>query len=124
MKYDKTIKTNDIDNCEINISTNKVPRIILVTNDKKDFYSEVYLTPENAKNLITEYLKEVTRKAMDCIQENNVDLEDSERVLKEIEICNEILNLLRTKLDFDEYKELDLSMDAEVLELLFDICQK
>ncbi len=52
MKYDKTIKTNDIDNCKINISTNKVPRIILVTDDEKDFYSEVYLTPENAKNLI------------------------------------------------------------------------
>lgn len=52
MKYDKTIKTNEVDNCEINISTNKVPRIILVTDDKKDFYSEVYLTPENAKNLI------------------------------------------------------------------------
>ena len=81
--------------------------------------STILKSPENAKNLITEYLKEVTRKAMDCIQENNVDLEDSERILKEIEICNEILNLLRTKLDFDEYKELDLSMDAEVLEYAF-----
>lgn len=90
-------------------------------NESEFFYktNSILKSPENAKNLITEYLKEVTRKAMDCIQENNVDLEDSERVLKEIEICNQILDLLRTKLDFDEYKGLDLSMDAEVLEYAF-----
>ena len=56
---------------------------------------------------------------MDCIQENNVDIEDTERVLKEIEICNEILNILREKLNFDEYKCLDLSKDAEVLEYAY-----
>ena len=90
-------------------------------NNSEFFYktNTILKSPENAKNLITEYLKEVTRKAMDCIQEKNVDVEDSERVLKEIEICNEILDLLRTKLDFDEYKDLDLSMDAEVLEYAF-----
>ena len=90
-------------------------------NNSEFFYktNTILKSPENAKNLITEYLKEVTRKALDCIQEKNVDVEDSERVLKEIEICNEILDLLRTKLDFDEYKDLDLSMDAEVLEYAF-----
>ncbi len=86
-------------------------------NDSEYFYktNTILNSPENAKNLITDYLKEVTRKAMDCIQENNVDIEDTERVLKEIEICNEILNILREKLNFDEYKCLDLSKDAEVL---------
>lgn len=90
-------------------------------NESEFFYktNTILKSPENAKNLIAEYLKEVTRKAMDCIQEKDVDIEDSERVLKEIEICNEILDLLRTKLDFDEYKDLDLSMDAEVLEYAF-----
>ena len=90
-------------------------------NNSEFFYktNTILKSPEKAKNLITEYLKEVTRKAMDCNQEENVDVEDSERVLKEIEICNEILDLLRTKLDFDEYKDLDLSMDAEVLEYAF-----
>ena len=46
-------------------------------NESEFFYktNTILKSPENAKNLITEYLKEVTRKAMDCIQENNVDLE-------------------------------------------------
>ena len=48
-------------------------------NESEFFYktNTILKSPENAKNLITEYLKEVTRKAMDCIQENNVNLEDS-----------------------------------------------
>lgn len=90
-------------------------------NESKYFYKTktILKSPENAKNLITEYLKEITKKALGCIQENNIDLEESEIVLNEINICNEILNLLRTKLGFDEYKDLDLSMDAEVLEYAF-----
>lgn len=91
-------------------------------NESKYFYKTktILKSPVNAKNLITEYLKEITKKALGCIQENNIDLEESEIVLNEINICNEILNLLRTKLDFDEYKDLDLSMDAEVLEYAFE----
>ena len=37
-------------------------------NESEYFYktNTILKSPENAKNLITEYLKEVTRKAMDC----------------------------------------------------------
>ena len=90
-------------------------------NDSIYYYktNTIIKSPEKAKNLITEYLKEVTRKAMDCINESEIDLEESEIVLKEIKICNEILDLLREKLNFDEYKSLDLSLDAQVLEYAF-----
>ena len=39
-------------------------------NNSEFFYktNTILKSPENAKNLITEYLKEVTRKAMDCIR--------------------------------------------------------
>ena len=45
-------------------------------NESEFFYktNTILKSPENAKKLITEYLKEVTRKAMDCIQENNIYL--------------------------------------------------
>ena len=42
-------------------------------NESEFFYktNTILKSPENAKNSITEYLKEVTRKAMDCIQEKD-----------------------------------------------------
>lgn len=90
-------------------------------NDSKYFYKtrSILKYPEDAKILITEYVKEITRLALDCIQENDIDVDSDEEVLKEIKICNEILDLLRSRLNFDEYKDLDLSIDAEILEYAF-----
>jgi superfamily II DNA or RNA helicase len=88
-------------------------------DDSLYFYKMKKVSPDNAKNLITDYLKDITKKALDCIREENIDINDSEYLLKEISICNEQLDLLRNRLNFDEYKELNISDDAEVLEYAF-----
>ena len=83
------------------------------------FFDTKKMKPESAKNLLTSYLKEITQKALDTIIENDNDISNSEHLLKEIRICNEILDLLRERLSFDEYKELEISEDAEILEYAF-----
>jgi len=83
------------------------------------FIDKKKMTSDNAKNLLTDYLKEITKKALDHIEELDSDIDENEYLLKEISICNDILELLREKLSFDEYKDLNISDSAEVLQYAY-----
>ena len=62
------------------------------------FIDKRKMTSDNAKNLLTDYLKDITKKALDHIEELDSDIDENEYLLKEISICNDILELLREKL--------------------------
>ena len=81
-------------------------------DSSKYFLGLEKMSPNNAKFLLTSYLKEVTQQALDSISEMDTDMEDDALLLKEVNICNDILDLLRNKLSFDEYKELNISENA------------
>lgn len=83
------------------------------------FIDKRKMTSDNAKNLLTDYLKDITKKALDHIEELDSDIDENEYLLKEISICNDILELLREKLSFDEYKDLNISDSAEVLQYAY-----
>lgn len=88
-------------------------------DSSKYFLGLEKMSPKNAKFLLTSYLKEVTQQALDSISEMDTDIEDDALLLKEVNICNDILDLLRNKLSFDEYKELNISENAEILRYAF-----
>jgi len=71
------------------------------------------------KKLLVEYLKEITDKALDIIEEENSDISDDDLLKKEIDIGNRIIELLRDNLSFDEFKELNISEPCEVLEYAY-----
>lgn len=89
-------------------------------NEKDFFVGKSNLKGPSARKLIIDYLSEVTTRALKTIEENDVDSSQDELIKKDIEISNEIIKLLRSRLSFDEYKDLDISNDAEVLEYAYN----
>lgn len=71
------------------------------------------LEEETAKEILTQYIGQVTRKALKYIRDDYKD--DNEYLTKQIEICNDIIELLKEKLDYTEFEELKISESAEVL---------
>lgn len=75
------------------------------------------LDAEDAKNILTQYIANITRDALKYIRD---DIKDSnDYLLKQIEICNEIIELLKEKLHDDEFEELKISESAEVLTYVY-----
>lgn len=89
-------------------------------DESKFFVGKSKLRPNNARKLLLNYLSDVTERALDTINENDIDVDFEERIKKEIYVCNEVIDLLRSKLSFDEYKELDISENAEILEYAYN----
>lgn len=70
------------------------------------------LDPDEARKLLSNYLATVTRRALKLIREQN---NDTEAVLKQIRVCNEIIGTLRDTLDPEELSEWQLDEQGEVL---------
>ena len=75
------------------------------------------LDSEEAKNILTQYIANITKTALRYIRD---DIKDSnEYLLKQIEICNDIIELLKEKLQDKEFEELKISESAEVLTYVY-----
>ncbi|WP_027417991.1 DEAD/DEAH box helicase [Aneurinibacillus terranovensis] len=74
------------------------------------------LDAEEARKLLSNYLAMVTRRALKVVRENNVD---EGAVLAQVRTCNEIIETLRDVLGPDEYKELQLVEQGEVLTYVY-----
>lgn len=71
------------------------------------------LDVEEARKNLSSYISHVTRKALSFLRENKKD--DSEALLEQIKVCNDIISLLSEKLDDDEFKSLQIEEAGEVL---------
>lgn len=75
------------------------------------------LDSEEAKNILTQYIVNITKTALKYIRD---DIKDSnEYLLKQIEICNDIIELLKEKLQDKKFEELKISESAEVLTYIY-----
>ena len=96
----------DKDNWKMNTST---------LNEK--IIGKEKLDSEEAKNILTQYIANITKTALKYIRD---DIKDSnEYLLKQIEICNDIIELLKEKLQDKEFEELKISESAEVLTYVY-----
>lgn len=93
-------------------------KILKELNDNDLIIGKEKLDPEEAKNLLTQYIANITKTALRYVREEA--LEPQEYLIKQIEICNEIIELLKEKLKDNEFEELKITESAEVLTYAYD----
>ncbi|MBP3596207.1 MAG: DUF3427 domain-containing protein [Clostridia bacterium] len=92
-------------------------KILKEINNEEFLIGKEKLDSEEAKNILTQYIANITKTALKYIRD---DIKDSnEYLLKQIEICNDIIELLKEKLQDKEFEELKINESAEVLTYVY-----
>lgn len=71
------------------------------------------LDAEEAKNILNQYIANITKDALRYVRDDFH--KPDEYLSKQIEICNEIIELLKNNLQNEEFEEFKISSNAEVL---------
>lgn len=71
---------------------------------------------EEARKILASYISSVTRRALKYVRE---ETSDDQSLLKQIQTCNEIINLLSTHLDEEEFRLMKIDESGEVLTSLY-----
>ncbi|PMC35744.1 NgoFVII family restriction endonuclease [Bacillus sp. UMB0899] len=90
--------------------------LIELDNDTFELGKEK-LDVEEARKVLSSYISTITRKALKYLRENQS--EDSEALLQQIKVCNEIIDLLSIKLEDEEFKSLQIEEEGEVLTSIY-----
>ncbi|MDG5790139.1 DUF3427 domain-containing protein [Evansella sp. AB-P1] len=88
----------------------------LIDLDNYDIRTEK-LDVEEARKLLASYISSVTRKALNYVRDDESD--DVEALLRQIQTCNEIINLLSHRLNDDEFEQLHIAEEGEVLTSIY-----
>lgn len=88
-------------------------KILKEINDDNLIIGKEKLDAEDAKNILTQYIANITKIALKYIRDDY--RESEEYLLKQIEICNEIIDLLKENLQDEEFEDLKINESAEVL---------
>jgi HKD family nuclease len=88
-------------------------KILKEINDETLLVEKDKLNAEDAKLILTEYISDVTRTALKYMRDNTS--EEDEYLIKQIKVCNEIIDLLKNELNDEEFEDLKISESAEVL---------
>lgn len=92
-------------------------KILKEINDDNLIVGKEKLDAEEAKNMLTQYISNITKSALKYVRDDYKEPE--EYLLKQIEICNGIIDLLKENLKDDELDELKISESAEVLTYVY-----
>ena len=93
-------------------------KIFKELNDEGLIVGKEKLDSIEAKKYLTQYIEEITRTALEYLREEGA--ESQEYLLKQVQLCNEIIELLKQKLKEDEFEELKINENAEVLTYVYD----
>ena len=92
-------------------------KILKEIENKELLIGKEKLDSEEAKNILTQYIANITKTALKYIRD---DIKDSnEYLLKQIEICNHMIEVLKENLQDKEFEELKISESAEVLTYVY-----
>lgn len=72
---------------------------------------------EEAKAILSQYIAQVIRKSLNYIRDK--EKEDSEKLLKQIEACNEIISILSRVSDEEDIKKYNIDENGEMLVALY-----
>jgi superfamily II DNA or RNA helicase/HKD family nuclease len=72
---------------------------------------------EEARKLLSSYISLVTRKALKFIRENEND--DQQALIIQIQTCNEIISTLSERLDDEEFRQLSIQEEGEILTSIY-----
>ena len=93
-------------------------KILKEINNDELLIGKEKLDPEEAKNILTQYIANITKTALKYVRDGISEPE--EYLIKQIELCNEIIQLLKEKLQDSEFDELKVSDSAEVLTYVYE----
>lgn len=93
-------------------------KILKELNNEDLIIGKEKLDSEDAKTLLTQYIAEITKTALKCVRDEIT--EPQNYLLKQVELCNDIIELLKQKLDEDEFEDLKITESAEVLTYVYD----
>lgn len=88
-------------------------KILKEINDDNLIIGKEKLDAEDAKNILTQYISNITKIGLKYIRDDY--RESEEYLLKQIEICNGIIDLLKENLQDEEFEDLKINESAEVL---------
>ncbi|MGM0844994.1 MAG: DUF3427 domain-containing protein [Bacillota bacterium] len=71
------------------------------------------LDVEEARKVLSSYISSVTRNALKAVRDE--ERNDQQALLRQIETCNEIIDILSQRLDRQEFERLRISEEGEVL---------
>ena len=92
-------------------------KILKEINDENLIIGKEEIDSEEAKNILTQYIANITKTALKYIRD---DIKDSSKYLKkQIEICNDIIELLKEKLNEEEFEDLKINEKAEILTYVY-----
>ncbi|MEH7119001.1 DUF3427 domain-containing protein [Neobacillus vireti] len=72
---------------------------------------------EEARKLLSSYISIVTRKALKFVRDNESD--DQQALINQIRTCNEIISILSDRLDEEEFRQLQINEEGEVLTSIY-----
>jgi superfamily II DNA or RNA helicase len=72
---------------------------------------------EEARKLLSSYISQVTRKALKFVRENESN--DEQALLSQIQTCNEIISILSDRLDDEEFRQLKIEEEGEVITSIY-----
>jgi HKD family nuclease len=72
---------------------------------------------EEARKLLSSYISVVTRKALKFVRDNESD--DRQALINQIRTCNEIISILSERLDEEEFRQLRIEEEGEVLTSIY-----
>ncbi|MBL4951550.1 DUF3427 domain-containing protein [Neobacillus sp. YIM B02564] len=72
---------------------------------------------EEARKLLSSYISQVTRKALKFVRENEAD--DEQALINQIRTCNEIISTLSVQLDEEEFRQLRIEEEGEILTSIY-----
>ena len=68
---------------------------------------------EEAKAILSQYISQVIRKSLNYIRDK--EKEDSEKLIKQIEACNDIINILSKVSNEEDIKKYEIDKNGEML---------
>ena len=93
-------------------------KILKELNNEDLIIGKEKLDSEDAKTFLTQYIAEITKTALKCVRDEIT--EPQNYLLKQVELCNDIIELLKQKLNEDEFEDLKITESAEVLTYVYD----
>lgn len=72
---------------------------------------------EEARKLLSSYISNVTRKALKFVRDNETN--DEQALINQIRTCNEIISILSDRLGDQEFRELKIEEEGEVLTSIY-----
>lgn len=72
---------------------------------------------EESKVILSQYIAQVIRKALNYVRDK--EKEDSDKLLKQIEACNDIINILSEVSNEEDIKKYEIDKNGEILNALY-----